>query len=263
MIPKAYIIEWQKNAPWQTNAQVEQDLVIERALAELFSNDKIRENLALRGGTALHKVFLKPPVRYSEDIDLVQIKPGPIKPVLAEIRKALVFLGTKREVKQNIHNVTAKYTFETEIEPVVSSKLKLEMNVREHFAVLGWKEIKHAIRNPWFSGETKMISYELEELLATKLRALYQRNKGRDLFDLYYAFKIRDPDPDKIIHCYRPYMKFSAGKAVTSKDFISNMNNKMTDATFRGDIVGLLRPEVGFNIDEAYELIQTILLEKI
>ena len=73
MIPRAYIIEWQKSAPWQNNAQIEQDLVIERALAEMFSNDIIQKNLAFRGGTVLHKIFLNPQVRYSEDIDLVQI----------------------------------------------------------------------------------------------------------------------------------------------------------------------------------------------
>lgn len=60
MIPRAYIFEWQKSSPWQTNAQIEQDLVIERALIELFSNKFIRENVAFRGGTALHKLYLKP-----------------------------------------------------------------------------------------------------------------------------------------------------------------------------------------------------------
>ena len=78
MIPRAYIFEWQRNAPWQSNAQIEQDLVIERAIVELFSDELIRENLAFRGGTALHKIFFKPQVRYSEDIDLVQIKHGDI-----------------------------------------------------------------------------------------------------------------------------------------------------------------------------------------
>jgi len=71
MIPRAFITEWQKNASWQTNAQVEQDLIIERALIEMFSDEMIRSKLAFRGGTALHKIFLKPQVRYSEDIDLV------------------------------------------------------------------------------------------------------------------------------------------------------------------------------------------------
>ena len=109
MIPRAYIYEWQQFAPWQTNAQVEQDLVIERALIELFSNNMIRENLAFRGGTALHKIFMKPQARYSEDIDLVQIKPGPIQPVMQEIRKALSFLGSKRNTKQNFRMNTIVY----------------------------------------------------------------------------------------------------------------------------------------------------------
>ena len=263
MIPRAYITEWQKNAPWQNNAQVEQDLIIERALVELFSNDLIREKLAFRGGTALHKIYLKPQSRYSEDIDLVQIKPGPIKPILVEIRNALNFLGTKRDVKQNIHIVAAKYTFETEIEPKIKTKLKLEINVREHFTVLGWKKIEHKIQSSWFSGESKIISYELEELIGTKLRALYQRSKGRDLFDLYYALTNADLDLDKIIHCYKEYMIFSDSKFATSREFINNMDEKMEDDAFKGDIVGLLRTEVKFNIDEAYELIKLKLLEKI
>jgi len=101
MIPRRYIEEWRQNAPWPDNDQVEQDLVIERALIEIFSDDLLRENLAFRGGTALHKIFLKPQVRYSEDIDLVQIKEGPIKPLLERLRERVKFLGTKRSVKQN------------------------------------------------------------------------------------------------------------------------------------------------------------------
>lgn len=263
MIPSAYITEWQKNAPWQNNAQIEQDLIIERAIVELFSNDFIRENLAFRGGTAIHKIYLNPQSRYSEDIDLVQIKAGPIKPILVEIRKVLGFLGTKRDVKQNIHIVAAKYTFETEIEPKIKTKLKLEINVREHFTILGWEEIEHEIKSSWFSGGCKIISYELEELMGTKMRALYQRSKGRDLFDLFYALTNADLNTESIIHCYKEYMKFSDGKAATSKEFLINMDEKMKDGTFRGDIVGLLRPEIKFNIDEAYELIKKELLEKI
>ena len=69
-------------APWSKNEMVEQDLIICRALVSIFSDDFLRENLAFRGGTALHKLFLQPQPRYSEDIDLVQIKPGPIKPIM-------------------------------------------------------------------------------------------------------------------------------------------------------------------------------------
>jgi predicted nucleotidyltransferase component of viral defense system len=92
MIPRRYITEWKANAPWPTDAQVEQDLVIERALIALFSDPFLKMHVAFRGGTALHKIYLKPQARYSEDIDLVQIKEGPIKPILQAIGKQLIFL---------------------------------------------------------------------------------------------------------------------------------------------------------------------------
>jgi predicted nucleotidyltransferase component of viral defense system len=79
MIPRRYIEEWKEFASWPEDAQVEQDLVIEKALVQLFSNPFLHERLAFRGGTALYKLFLQPQVRYSEDIDLVQINPEPIK----------------------------------------------------------------------------------------------------------------------------------------------------------------------------------------
>ena len=101
MIPQRYIQEWKEQAPWPTDAQVEQDLVIARALVELFSDKLINKSLAFRGGTALHKLYLQPQIRYSEDIDLVQINSEPIVAVLKRIREKLAsFLGTKRTVNK-------------------------------------------------------------------------------------------------------------------------------------------------------------------
>ena len=85
MIPKPQIAQWKAHAPWNEFGQIEQDLIISRALVAIFSDDFLRENLAFRGGTALHKLYLHPAPRYSEDIDLVQIKEGPIKPIMLSI----------------------------------------------------------------------------------------------------------------------------------------------------------------------------------
>lgn len=130
MISRRYIEEWKTYAPWPENAQVEQDLIIERALIEIFSDELLKENLAFRGGTALHKIYLKPQARYSEDIDLVQTKEGPIKPLLVRLRERLGFLGTKRKVDQSLHNNTIIYPFESEFAPVIKMKLKIEINTR-------------------------------------------------------------------------------------------------------------------------------------
>lgn len=263
MIARRYIEEWKEFAPWPDNAQVEQDLVIERALVELFSDKMISENLAFRGGTAFHKLFLKPQVRYSEDIDLVQIKEGPINPILKRIRERLDFLGTKRTVKQKANNNTIVYRFESEIAPVINMALKIEINCREHFSVLGLQAFPFKVENSWFNGECKLTTYQLEELLATKLRALYQRRKGRDLFDLYWALTNHEIDIKKLLHCYKAYMEFSTGQPPTAKMFIANMDEKMKDKEFMNDIHVILRPSIDYDNEKAYALVKSDLLERI
>ncbi len=89
MLPKAYIDQWKINSPWQQDEFVEQDLILSRLLIELYSSKIITENLAFRGGTALNKLFLKIPYRYSEDLDFVQIKTGDIGAILSELRKII------------------------------------------------------------------------------------------------------------------------------------------------------------------------------
>jgi len=97
VIPRAHITAWRAAAPWSTDAQVEQDLILSRALVQIFSEPTLNSRLAFRGGTALHKLFLNPPSRYSEDIDLVQVKPEPIGPTLTGLRKILdSWLGQPR-----------------------------------------------------------------------------------------------------------------------------------------------------------------------
>lgn len=263
MIPRRYITQWKANAPWPTDAQVEQDLVIERALISLFSDPFLKEHVAFRGGTALHKIYLKPQARYSEDIDLVQIKEGPIKPILQAIGKRLDFLGTKRNIKQNINMNTVTYRFESEIPPVVNMRLKIEINTREHFTVMGHTELEHNMENGWFSGSCTMNSFSIEELLATKLRALYQRRKGRDLFDLYHAVSLLDVDTQKLVATYQHYMDFSRGQSPTQKQFLLNMDEKIEDPDFGGDIYALLRPGIEYDQRKAYEIIKEHLISKV
>lgn len=264
MIPRRYIEEWREFAPWPENGQVEQDLIIERAIVEIFADPFLNENLAFRGGTALHKLFLKPQARYSEDIDLVQIKSGPIKPILVKIREVLSpFLGTKRNIETSIHNNTATYRFETEIAPIIQMRLKIEINCREHFTVLGLQQLPFEVKNGWFTGKCMINTYQVEELLGTKLRALYQRRKGRDLFDLDAAVTKLEIDTDKLIQCYKEYINFSDGVNPTNKMFVANMEEKIQDNEFRNDIFTILRPDVEYDNDTAYKKVTENIINKI
>ena len=261
MIPQAYITEWSSKVPWQTNEQIEQDLAISRALVEIFRDEFLAKRLAFRGGTALHKLYLQPQPRYSEDIDLVQIRPEPIKETIQHLQKAMAFLG-KANIAPKKDNNTIYYRFESEFPPVQKMKLKIETNCREHFSVLGWEKKPFSVTSTWFTGECHITTYALEELLGTKLRALYQRRKGRDLFDLWKALKNSHVNPELIVKCYREYMSFSLDKAIpTKREFLINLEAKKADKEFSGDTVALLRPDEKYDKQEAFDLVFKLLVD--
>lgn len=263
MIPESFITEWSGKVPWLTNEQVEQDLVICRALVEIFSDDFLAKRLAFRGGTALHKLYLTPPHRYSEDIDLVQIKGEPIGETIKHLQKSLEFLG-KPSVSRKERNTTLKFRFESEIAPIVILRLKIETNCREHFTELGYIQMDFEVNSSWYQGKCQLTTYQLEELLGTKLRALYQRKKGRDLFDLYIAIKVNPSlDLESLIKCYKRYIALSVDNPPTQKEYIMHMDAVIKDDEFLGDIKALIRPEDEYDQEKAYELVKTNLLEKI
>ena len=260
MIPQSHIAEWRNNVPWQFDEQVEQDLVICRALVEIFNDPFLSENLAFRGGTALHKLYLSPQPRYSEDIDLVQIKAAPIGETIDRIREVLSFLGQPKVKLGKM--TTVKFSFDSEMPPSTPLRLKVETNCQEHFAELGWIQKDFSVQSDWFSGSCKITTYQLEELLGTKLRALYQRRKGRDLFDLHRTLTHSNVNIDNVLNCYKKYMEFSVGKMPSQKEFLQNMEEKMSNDQFKGDIKALIRVDEKFNQEEAFELIKSKFIDK-
>lgn len=263
MIPQAHIMEWSQQVPWPSYEQVEQDLVICRALVEIFSDGWLAENVAFRGGTALHKLYIKPQPRYSEDIDLVQVKAAPIKETVRRLQAALAFLGDS-SVKPRRDGTQIICRFNSEFPPSIRLRLKVEANTREHFTVYGLEQIPFQVKSAWFTGNCRLTTYRIEELLGTKLRALYQRKKGRDLYDLHMALT-RNPDMDleAVLHSYREYMKFSVDIPPSQRAFMMNMEAKMHDSEFLGDTTALLRPDVPYDPQIAYELVKKELIERI
>ena len=263
MIAKPFIAQWQDYAPWKQFYQVEQDLVISRALVEIFSDEFLRENLAFRGGTALHKLYLNPAPRYSEDIDLVQIKAGPIKPIMERIKEVITFFEEPRKTQVKGHGAKVLYRFTSEYEEI-RLRLKLEINCKEHFNVLDWVDFPFEVESEWFSGKAGIRTYSINELLGTKLRALYQRSKGRDLFDLDYSRLNMDLDIDQIIQCFKEYTTFVTGNSPPShKEFLLNIEEKEADPDFTGDMEALLRPEIDYNQEEAFTWLKSQIIEKV
>ena len=262
VIPRAHITGWRSQAPWPTDAQVEQDLVLTRALAEIFKRSAIADAVAFRGGTALHKLYFERPGRYSEDIDLVQIEAGPIGNVLDAIRESLdPWLGEPRR-KRSQGRITIVYKFDTTFEPSHQMRLKIEINSREHFSVLDLQKRKFIVNSPWYSDTADITVYALEELLATKLRALYQRKKGRDLYDLWRVLGAEELNEKCVIECFQRYIAHG-GLSITRAQFENNLANKMQDDAFIRDVEPLLPTGVTYQAETAYHLVSSRLIARL
>jgi len=262
VIPFDFITEWRQVAPWIDDTQVEQDLILSRALVEMFSQTEITRSLAFRGGTALFKLFLTPAPRYSEDIDLVQITAEPIGPCLTSLRRVLdPWLGSpKRAFKEG--GVTLIYRVQSEGSPSLPIRLKIEINTREHFNVFGLQERTFQVESRWFSGRASIQTYELDEMMGTKLRALYQRKKGRDLFDLWITSHHGAVDSSRIVECFRCYLEHT-NLQVSRAEFEANLSKKLIDPRFLNDIAPLLARNCPWDIDSAEQYARKELLARL
>jgi predicted nucleotidyltransferase component of viral defense system len=233
-----------------------------RALVALFNHPVVGARVLFRGGTALYKLYLRASGRYSEDIDLVQREAEPIGELVNGIREALdSWLGPPKW-KQGQGRFTLTYRFETSFAPTSVMRLKIEINTREHLAVLGTQALPFAIVNPWFSGSAEIGVFRLEELLGTKLRALFQRRKGRDLYDLWAALQSGSPNLEQVIECFQRYTEHD-GVAISRAEFEANLSRKLVSRAFLEDIVALLPAEAGYDPRVAAELVLTKLVVRL
>jgi len=248
VIPLSYLQAWSLTAPWPDLRQVEQDLIICRALCALFNSPELQGRIAFRGGTAIHKLLFRQPLRYSEDIDLVQIQPGPIGPIVDAIRQALKWLGDPSR-EQAGHSMHLNYRFVPETAAGSRLKLKVEINTREHENLFGIRQFPFAVRNDWFSGEAAIASFEPEELFGTKLRALLQRRKNRDLFDLGYGLDQLGLDVSKVVGSFEHYLALEGApitRAVAEQRMLEKLTRSLTE-----DVAPLLPAGVQFGDEQA------------
>lgn len=260
MIPNAYIQAWSAKAPWPDARQVEQDLIISRALCDLFNAPALSGKIAFRGGTAINKLLFKQPLRYSEDIDLVQTQAESIGATVDAIRDALSWLG-KCNREQAGHSMHLVFKFAPEVDPRATLKLKVEINTREHEPLFGIKPYSFAVNSDWYQGKAEIASFEPEEVFGTKLRALLQRRKNRDLFDLHHGLEQLAMDPDKLVTCFDHYLALE-GRPITRAMAEQRMLEKLTRSLIE-DIAPLLPAGVRFNDDDAMQAFERVWKELI
>jgi predicted nucleotidyltransferase component of viral defense system len=270
------ILTHEVGVPWSEPYQVEQDLLLCLAMRAIFEDRFLSSQVAMRGGTVLHKVHLAPAARYSEDIDLVAVGDRPE----AHIRKALLrvlrsVLGRERSsvwdsVQLAVRNAARRsrilrciYKVPSVAEPGRELTIEVEANVTErtpHFPV---QSLPFLVQFRGTTLGTEIVSYNINEMLATKMRALFQRKKGRDLFDLYWALTVRSALPVSvaaIIQAFGHYMQ-AEGALVARESFIAHLRQCLSDRSgFCTDINAFLRPDLTYDPDVAGALMERDLL---
>ncbi len=254
MITEADIAHWQHHAPWPTLEQVEQDLVLSRLIVEIANHPLLGGELVFRGGTCLHKVWLDRSWRYSEDLDYVRRTGGGIGNVLDAIREVADAVGFDR-VQTDVRR-HPKVLLDSTFVRGGRMRIKIELNTFERSPARPTVTRTLDVDSPWFSGAADVPTFALEELAATKIRALFQRKKGRDLFDLWLAVVRAEVSPAGIAACFDPYRPdgWTVARAV------ANLDGKLDDPEFTADIDQFVPdlPE-GYTADAASQVARAVL----
>ena len=240
MIPAQNVIAWSNVVPWPNARQVEQDLIISRAPVEVFSDELLCGALRFRGGTALNKLHFPEPMRYSEDIDLVRTSAGPIGPILGQLRAVLEPWLGRAKFDQSAVAPKLRFRVAAEDPGGVPIRLKIEINTREVHAFDAATALPLQVANPWFSSEATIPTFSREEMLATKLRALLQRDKGRDLYDIAHGLEVFESlDIGRIVKIFGKYLALS-GQAISRAQAQERMFAKLANPRFLLDVAPLL-----------------------
>ena len=257
MMRRTDITQWGVDHPWQNENQVEQDLLLSMAMIEAANDPLLGEELILRGGTAFHKLFLPEPYRYSEDLDFVRTSAGGIGNVMKRLTSLGRDLGFEVRTRMGRYpKVYWRFTFEDG----TPGKIKLEINTYERSPMTPLATRAHRVDNPFYAGEAEIPTFQPEELVATKLRALYQRKKGRDLYDLWLALTVLELDPDAIAAAFPAYRPEGANGRLMA----DNLAAKLADKGFCTDVDAMVR--VGaptYDPQEAGKMVEERLLQLI
>jgi hypothetical protein len=139
-------------------------------------------------------------------------------------------------------------------------RIKVEVNTRERSPVDPVQLIPYNVTSPWWNGQAQVRTFSTRELIATKIRALYQRKKSRDVFDLWLALTELGLTGQDIIAAFEPYHPPS----LTAKSAVNNLRNKLNDEEFRHDLDSFVaNPPEGYELDSAAELVIAEILTKL
>jgi len=255
VITRADIAHWRTRVPWVSAEHVEQDLVLSRLIVEIARHPLLGQELIFRGGTCLHKLWLDRPWRYSEDLDYVRRSDGGIGDVLDAIRDIAGIVGFD-SVRTETRTQHPKARLRARYESGGTFHVKVEINTFERSPARPIVTRSCVVDSPWFEGTADVPTFGAPEMAATKVRALYQRSKGRDLFDLWLAIARLKLEPAEIAACFDTYRP----ESWTPSRAAANLNRKLDSTEFATDLTALVADwPAEYSVDAGRDVAHSIL----
>jgi len=228
----------------------ELDYRLTKTLEMIYQDSFLSERLYLKGGTVINKVYLGESSRLSVDLDFNHI--GQKEQVLKErqtIRERIVNLLKKQDSSYSVRwkrrypQTTIKAKYKTLSGQ--SQRLKVEISHIERFPIL--KSVKQRLKTP--TGQVSITTYQLEELTATKLRAFFERLKGRDVYDLHFIFKL---GLQKVVtRKMFLYYFYRSRKVFNPKIHYKDLAMRYSSDKYVDDVTNFINPKVKFSLKEA------------
>jgi predicted nucleotidyltransferase component of viral defense system len=273
------VLAHQALVPWPELYQVEQDLLLSLSMRAIFEDAFLSDQVAMRGGTVLHKVHLAPAARYSEDIDLVVVGERPeghirkalmrvLRPVLGKEKSsawATLRLAVRNAAKPS-RILRCTYKVPSVVAPERELTVEVETNVSERLPKYALQRLPFEVDFRGQRLQSTLVSYNINEMLGTKMRALFQRKRGRDLFDLYWALTTQSALPvtvGDIVSAFQHYIR-EEDTRVPRAEFVAHLRSCVDDrAGFCTDMLPLLRKGLDYDPRKAGSYVESHLLARL
>jgi predicted nucleotidyltransferase component of viral defense system len=263
---------WSNKTGWLTDLQVEQDLWLHLLLVGIYNQPELSRELVFWGGTALHMLYLTDEdghrMRYSEDLDFLRRSSGGIGPVLNPLATVIKDGGLdySYQTRSPYPKAWARIPTTMREEPL---KVKFEFNTWERDLALGTTAHRLVLSIPeelavpgWSAGTVQIHTPQLDEQAAFKVRALWERDKGRDLFDLWAALTQGGGNAETIASLfYENYRKEGFDPA----KLVDNLHNRLNTGSFESDLKPFVRtwPPYTYQPAVALDLIRETIISRL
>jgi predicted nucleotidyltransferase component of viral defense system len=168
--------------------------VVLTLLLQLLSERGILNRLAFKGGTCLRKMFVGSQGRFSTDLDFTGIEEHDHQDLILEMMAAFEqsFHGIRFAIPDNYYEtqdglswgVNPTYSHDWNASGVSEIKLQVSRRETPTLPVEPLAQIEQSYFKFLPFAPAEITCLALPEILAEKIRASYQRNKARDIYDL-------------------------------------------------------------------------------